>query len=280
VTWRSRSAVAVWIVAALGTFAIGGIDYFSGVELRVFPLYYAPVSFIAWYRGRSGTLVASALGALVWFASNWLAGLRFSSPDIWVVNTLVQGLSFVIVGWLIASLRASLVRERGLSRTDPLTALSNRRAFYEDSARSLALCRRMKRPITIAYVDLDDFKTVNDALGHEAGDDVLRKVAEQLRAAVRPSDLSARLGGDEFAVVLPEVGPDVAAATLERLRSILARPASSGQEGVNVSVGGVTFVEAPETVEQMVQRADAGMYEAKKTGKNRVHLEIVGELDK
>jgi len=276
VTRRSRSAVVVWIVAALATVAIGGIDYLSGVELRVFPLYYAPVSFIAWYRGRSGALVASALGALVWVASNWLAGLRFSNPDLWVTNTLVQGLSFAVVGWLIASLRASLIRERGLSRTDPLTALSNRRAFYEDSGRSLALCRRMRRPITIAYVDLDDFKTVNDTLGHEAGDGVLRSIAEQLRAAIRPSDLSARLGGDEFAVVLPEVGPDVAAATLERLRSILARPAAPGQGAVNVSIGGVTFVEAPDTVEQMVQRADAGMYEAKKTGKNRVHLEVAG----
>jgi GGDEF domain-containing protein len=154
------------------------------------------------------------------------------------VNTLVQGSSFAIIGFLIATLRAALIRESGLSRTDSLTALLNSRAFYEEAGRILALCRRTRRPITVAYMDVDNFKAVNDTRG--------------------------------------EVGPHDAAVILERLRSSVARALASGQRSGSVSIGGVTFITVPEDVEQMVQRADARMYEAQTTGKNRVHLEVVG----
>ncbi len=273
-----RQSSREWGLVALGIVAIGSIDYVTGTEIRIFPLYYAPISFAAWYGGRSGALVAAALCALAWLGSNFLAGLHFSSSGIWVANTLVQGLSFAIIGLLMARLRAGLMRERGLSRTDSLTALANSRGFYADAGRILARCRHSGRPITVAYVDLDDFKTVNDRLGHEAGDDLLRGVAEHLRAAIRPGDLSARLGGDEFALLLPEVGPDDAAVILERLRSSFAGMDTKDEGRVTVSIGGVTFFAVPESVEQMVHRADAQMYRAKATGKNSVQLEVVGRI--
>jgi len=271
-----KRALPVWIAGVLGVVVIGSVDYFSGTELRVFPLYYAPISLVAWYRGHSGAVIVAALCGVSWLGSNLLAGLHFSSAGIWVANTLVQGASFAIVGLLIAKLRAALIRERGLSRTDPLTSLLNSRAFYEEGGRLLALCRRNGRPITMAYIDLDDFKTVNDRQGHQAGDDLLRRVAELLAASIRPSDISARLGGDEFAVLLPEAGRYEAAVTLERLRSLLADTFGSSQCAVTVSIGGVTFVTAPDSVEDMVQQADSRMYMAKTTGKNRIHLEISG----
>jgi len=133
-----------------------------------------------------------------------------------------------VVGLLIATLRRSLTRERELSRTDPLTALSNSRAFYEEARRLLALCRRQHRPITVAYIDVDNFKAVNDRLGHQAGDELLKGIALQVRASIRPSDLSARLGGDEFAILLPELSQRDAGLTLERLRASLAAMAHPG----------------------------------------------------
>lgn len=270
-----RRPLTVWIAGVLGVVLIGGLDYFTGVELRVFPLYYAPISLVAWYRGRSAALILAALSAVSWFGSNQLAGLQFSRAALWVANTLVQFTSFVLVGLLIATLRATLMREQRLSRIDPLTSLLNTRAFYEEANRFLALCRRKGRPITVAYIDLDGFKAVNDSLGHQAGDDVLRRVAELLHASIRPSDLSARLGGDEFAVLLSEAGPDDAAATLERLRSLLADTLGSSPCPVTASIGGVTFITLPDNVEDMVRHTDAGMYVAKTKGKNRVHLEVV-----
>ena len=271
-----RHPLSVWIAGMLGVVVIGWVDYVSGSELRVFPLYYAPISLVAWYRGRSGALIVAALCALSWMGSNLLAGLRFSHPGFWVANTLVQGASFATVGLLIATLRGALMREEGLSRTDPLTAVSNSRAFYEEAGRLLALCRRKGHPITLAYIDLDDFKAVNDRHGHQAGDDLLRSVADLLRASIRPSDLVARLGGDEFAVLLPEVGPQEAAATLERLRSSVVDTFASKPCPVTASIGAVTFITVPEDVEGMVQQADSTMYTAKTSGRNRVHHEVAG----
>jgi diguanylate cyclase (GGDEF)-like protein len=270
-------ALSLWLVVVLGTVMIASVDYFTGVELRVYPLYYAPISLVAWYRGRSSVLIAAPLCALVWFGSNFLAGLRFSHPDLWVANTLVQGASFAVVGLLINTLRASLAREREVSRTDPLTSLRNSRAFYEEASRMLASCRRHRRPITLAYIDLDNFKAVNDTLGHEAGDELLRRIADQLHAAIRPSDLLARLGGDEFALLLPEVGPPEAAVTLERLQSSLTGTRASISGPATMSIGAVSFVSVPDDVEQMIRRADAGMDEAKTTGKNRIHLVVAGD---
>ena len=86
-----KGALSVWIAAVLGVVVIGGVDYFSGTELRVFPLYYAPISLVAWYIGRSGALTVAALCAVSWLGSNFLAGLQYSSAAIWVANTLVQG---------------------------------------------------------------------------------------------------------------------------------------------------------------------------------------------
>lgn len=267
----------MWTVATLAILAIAGVDYVAGVEVRTFPLYYAPISLVAWYRGRSGALSASTLCAACWVGSNYLAGMRYSHPAIWLVNTGVQATSFAIVGLLIATLSIALTTARGLSRSDPLTSLLNTRAFYADARRILALCRRKKRPVTIAYLDLDNFKTVNDRLGHQAGDNLLRHVANLLRASIRPSDLAARLGGDEFVILLPEVGADEAAATLERLRSLLADTVLSTPETVTTSIGGVTFTTVPEEVEDMVRQADARMYAAKAAGKNRVYLETAGD---
>lgn len=276
-TGSSTGSLQVWTAATLGVVGIGFIDYISGTEVRVFPLYYLPVGIVAWYRGRLATMAIGALGGVAWLAANYLAGMQFGHVSVWIVNTTVQALSFAIVGLLISTLRGALLRERELSRTDPLTSLLNRRAFSEEAWRLLARCRRKKCPMTVAYVDLDDFKNVNDQHGHQAGDDLLRRVGRRLQAVVRPSDAVARLGGDEFAILLSEVSPDAAVAVVNRLRRQLVDELASEGLQVTASIGGATFLVVPEDIESMIQRADACLYAAKKMGKNRVHLEVVGE---
>jgi hypothetical protein len=102
----------VWIAATLGIAAIGGVDFLTGNEVRVFPLYFVPISLVAWHVGRSGAFIAAALSTVFWLESNRLAGLEFSHPSVWVANTLVQGASFALVGFLIASLKGHLEAER------------------------------------------------------------------------------------------------------------------------------------------------------------------------
>ena len=264
------------VVGVVGIAAIGVLDYFTGTEIRVTPLYFAPIAMLAWHSGRLGALIASALSTGVWVTSNHLAGLEFSSPAIWVINSVTQSASFVIVSLLIAELRSGVRRERALSLTDPLTGMLNGRAFHKAAARILSHCRRTGRPLTIAYVDLDDFKTVNDQLGHQSGDEVLRGIAKRMRGSIRPDDVAARLGGDEFVVLFPEIGSSDAVIALSRLRASLTSAQGSGPISVTTSVGGVTFLAVPETIEEMLHQADFRMYAAKAAGKNRVVHDVIG----
>ena len=267
--------VLLWTLGVLAISVTGVFDYASGTELRIYPLYFGPVALLAWHAGLGGAIVASILSMLSWTGSNMLAGMRFSSDGIWVANAALHASAFLFVGYLLARLRRSLDRQMQLSRTDPLTRLRNSRAFYEEAPALMSLCARRERPVTLAYLDLDKFKSVNDELGHRAGDEMLRRVADKLRESLRPSDLCARLGGDEFAILFPELDADSAVTTLERLRTGVAAAAHSPARAVSVSIGAVTFVSGPFDLEQMIQQADALMYQTKAAGRNRVKVDAV-----
>jgi diguanylate cyclase (GGDEF)-like protein len=260
-----RSSSLEWAIGILGIFGIGALDYLSGVEMRVFPLYYVPLAILAWTAGRTGAAVATLLCGGSWVASNLLAGLEYSFTATWYVNTGMQTVSFATVGLLIAIVRNSLLREKGLARTDSLTGLANRKGFYEEAVRLTALCPRSGRPITAGYIDLDNFKAANDELGHEKGDQLLRSAADALLDAVRPSDVAARVG-DEFIVLLPEVGAQEAVLALERIRASLSEALPQKPVYVSASIGGVSFAVAPESIDDMVGAADAQMYAAKSPG--------------
>jgi diguanylate cyclase (GGDEF)-like protein len=264
------------LLTVLGVLVIAEIDYASGVELRTYPLYYLPIAFAAWYVGRTWTVIAALLSTLGWLSSNYLAGLRYSTGGVWVFNFTMQSIAHLVVGLLIAQLRHSLARERELSRLDPLTSLLNPRAFHEEGRRVLSECRRRKRPLTLAYIDLDDFQAVNDQLGHHAGDAMLQRVAEGVRACTRISDLAARIGGDEFVILYPETGAGQARGALDRLRHALAESLSTTEQAVTASIGAVAFEAPPESVEEMVRVADERMYAAKAAGKDRIQLDVVG----
>jgi diguanylate cyclase (GGDEF)-like protein len=129
--------------------------------------------------------------------------------------------------------------------------------------------------VTLAYIDLDNFKAVNDTLGHERGDVMLRRTAELLQQSIRMGDVSARFGGDEFVVLLPETGPEGARALLERLRSLLAETFGQSPCPITVSIGAVSFAVPPQESEELVRQADAALYAAKSAGKNRLSLHVV-----
>jgi diguanylate cyclase (GGDEF)-like protein len=186
-----------------------------------------------------------------------------------------MAVAFGVVALLGAAQRAWLGRERALSRTDDLTGLLNGRGFYEAAAVELARSSRYRHPLTVAYVDLDDFKVVNDRHGHTRGDAVLVAVARAMRRACRSTDLVGRLGGDEFVVLFPETGRDAAEAALAKLRSRV-REAASG-DGLTASVGAVSFAEPPAEVEVLVHEADRAMYAAKAGGKDALRCVSYGE---
>jgi len=174
-------------------------------------------------------------------------------------------------------LRLSLRREKELARIDPLTSVPNRRAFYEVLQRERHRLQRTTRPLTLAYVDLDNFKEVNDNFGHKAGDSVLMTVASVMAGGLRKADVVARLGGDEFAILLPETNAEAAQQVMTKLHLRLL--ASMAQNGLPVtfSIGAVTFTVALESPEDLLQKADELMYFVKLHGKSNVRFETVSE---
>ncbi|MBS1852939.1 MAG: diguanylate cyclase [Acidobacteria bacterium] len=171
-------------------------------------------------------------------------------------------------------LQQSLAKEKELSRMDSLTVLPNRRAFYEALDVERLRSRRYGRPLTLAYLDLDNFKQVNDAWGHAAGDELLVTVASTIRNTLRSTDFLARLGGDEFAVILPESDAFAAQAVLRKLQAALH--AALERRAVTVSIGAATFLNPQDSVEMMLTIADNTMYSVKKKGKNDVKVSILG----
>lgn len=251
---------------------MGVLDAVTGIELRVYPLYLLPLSLGAWSSGRRGALALSVLATMAWACGNAMAGLDFSSPVLWAANSVAQLVGFATVGLLIAELRRRLGAAAALGRTDALTGLANRREFHAQLDRALRLSQRRPRPLALVYIDLDNFKTVNDTRGHEAGDTVLRIAAAALRDTLRGTDVTARLGGDEFAALLPESDERAARVALERFRARLNEAMLAGDWPVTASIGALVFNAAPPTLVDALHGADELMYRAKREGKNRLTL--------
>lgn len=275
VSLRERLVLLVgggtWIVLT------GVLDYATGVEYRLFPLYLLPICLVAWRLGYPSTVAAAWLSAATWLVSNYLGGLNFSSNLVWVANTITQGLSFSFVGVLVVVSRRAFALADTRSRIDDLTQLLNTRAFSEEASRMIALCNRHGRPVTVAYLDLDHFKQVNDHFGHARGDQVLSTVASALREAARDSDLVARLGGDEFALLLPETDETGAAVVLERARANVFRSLRDETVRVTASIGAVTGRPGKRPIDELLKLADARLYDAKAHGKDRVSLAVLGD---
>ena len=265
----SRVPPPIVVAGALATIlAIGLLDGLTGVYLSFALFYLIPVIAVVWACGRTlGLLVAgiaTAVGAVsdMWFGSGhlgfaplWNAGVRF-------------GIFFLVIS-VLTRLHSALDNEARLARTDPLTGAANSRWFSEVIERELLRARRYGHDLTLAYVDVDDFKAVNDEFGHAAGDLLLRTVAEAIAANVRPSDVVARLGGDEFAVLLPETDAESTAAAFTRIRFALLERLREMGWGATVSVG-IASADASCDAASLICAGDELMYEAKRAGKDRI----------
>ena len=170
---------------------------------------------------------------------------------------------------------------RTLSCTDGLTGLLNRRAFAEEVGRRHRHALRTGRPAALLYIDLDHFKGINDARGHQQGDAVLKGVGGLLAGATRASDVVGRLGGDEFAIWLEETGLAGArakAAALVAAAATLSQPSPSTGAALGFSIGVAVFDPAGnEALDALIGRADGAMYQAKRAGKGRFVVAPMGE---
>ncbi|MFB3885648.1 MAG: diguanylate cyclase [Thermodesulfobacteriota bacterium] len=255
---------------------LGIVDYFSGYELSFSLFYIGPISLVAWYVNRKWAFLASVASAVTWGVADFIGGNPYSSPILYFWNSLVRLGFFLIVSYLIASQRRFIDREAAFGRTDFVTETPNARHFYDVVASELRRSSRNKRPLTVVYIDLDNFKMVNDRYGHAAGDHVLRTVASVLNKQLRASDLVARLGGDEFALLLPETSSESAQGIVARLHATLNAAMKDKDWPVTFSIGVITCLKSLLSVDDIVRLADDLMYTVKSKGKNGVTYSTYG----
>lgn len=200
-------------------------------------------------------------------SSNVIQAISFSSS---LVAILISSLGFIFM----TKERAD-EHNRVLAVSDDLTGLANRRAILITLARQLSQARRAGSPLCVLMIDIDFFKQVNDASGHLAGDQALRRVAEVCRARLRGQDAIGRYGGDEFLAVLPDTSRDGGLRIAEVLREVVSGTAIAREAQsmcVTVSIGVHSVIPEPsETPEDLIRKADESMFEAKRRGRNRVH---------
>lgn len=202
--------------------------------------------------------------------------VRFQSAPSAVVNlpqTIVREagmLELLAAEMRIAALEAELVEAREAACTDPLTGALNRRGFDQACLREFSRARRSGTPLALVHIDLDDFKRLNDTLGHQVGDQALKSLVSVLHKSMRPSDVLCRFGGEEFILMLPDTTEQAATAVVTRfLREFSAREIPGTSRSMTFSAG-VVAAATNESPEEAIQRADAATYAAKRAGKNCV----------
>jgi diguanylate cyclase (GGDEF)-like protein len=268
--WLASQPHALLAVLGVAVFAALSIIRFrTSPGLSFGALYLVPISFFTWFIGLGPGIAAALSSAGLLLAFDLVVHGARAHP-YW--DTLLNVAMFVFVVFILAEVKALYERERDLSRTDAMTGLLNRRAFMEGLDRERARHRRFPRPLTLVYLDLDNFKGVNDTHGHAAGDELLRSVAEAMSASVRDVDSVGRLGGDEFAILMPETDGGSSAMAVTKVEKRLHEMAAD-RWPVTFSIGAVTFEAVPDSAEEMIRLADAVMYEVKQSGKNRTEFQ-------
>ena len=259
----------------IGVLAVAYIDFVTGFEVRVFPLYLLPIGFVAWHLGSTAGVAASTLAALALTLTDRLAGKIYAQPLVEYWNTCAEFIGFTVVALLIARQTQQLKREHSNARADALTGVANRRAFHEIASQELSRARRYNHVVTLAYLDLDDFKSLNDTLGHAVGDDVLIAFSAALRDSTRDVDTISRLGGDEFAILFPETDGSTARLLLTRLQEAVRESFRLRNWDITLSCGAVTFTKPPNTLRELLTCADAVMFEVKRSGKNSLRVTTI-----
>jgi diguanylate cyclase (GGDEF)-like protein len=249
-------------------------DSLTGPDLSFLVFYLIPILMATWYSGKFAGRIMAVICAAAWIFSDVISHSSYSHPLVPYWNVTVKFCIFLIVVEILSRLKDALIIEKELSRKDGLTGAANRRSFFESAVVEIDRMHRYKHPFSLAYIDLDDFKGINDTMGHDTGDMVLRTVANTIINNIRSTDIFARLGGDEFVLLISETGVEQAQAVIDKLHDALDDRMNRARWPVSFSIGVMTFIRSPSSVDELIKKADALMYAAKREGKDRVKYSV------
>ena len=264
----------VLIASSIVLLLVGAVDILTGAEVSLGIFYLMPVAFVAWFSSRWNGILYAIAAVLIERITLSLSGSTYSHPLIPYWNTIARLLLFAVVVYLLTELKTRAERAQILARTDPLTEVANSRYLYTLAEMEIERLSRYEHPFTVAYMDIDNFKEINDRFGRKAGDELLCLVASSMQNNLRITDTVARVGGDEFIILLPETRGEGALSIFFRLRQMLMSVLEARGWNVTFSVGAMTFVSPPMSVDSMIKSVDALMYQVKTSGKDRIQHEV------
>jgi len=274
---RKPGKAVTLLVSLIMIAFLGFLDYVSGYEVSFSIFYLVPVSCAAVFAGAPAGIFISAVSAATWLLADLSNGHLYSNITIPIWNMLMRLGYFILHSVLLTRFVSLLGVTKNLSITDPLTGAFNWRFFEEVLAREKERSQRTGKPLTLAYFDLDNFKSLNDSEGHSAGDDLLKSLSADIKRQISSRALLARLGGDEFAILLPETDAEESRRIMQGIRDQLMKLMEKRNWPVSLSIGVVTFRDVSPDINLMVKIADDLMYKVKKGGKNSVEYEEYGE---
>lgn len=266
--WRLTGVILVVL--------LGVLDYITGNEIVFTLFYFVPIVAVTLGVNQRFGLFLSFLSALTLLTAEIAAGVTYSHPIYYFLNTLIRTVFYSFVTYLVAALYKSQKEERLAARTDFVTGAVNARYFNELLQLEVERIRRYPHPITVVFIDIDNFKLVNDLFGHKMGDEVLRCIATELKAQLRSTDYIARLGGDEFALLLPSARQSDAEVAISKVHNHLRAEMRRRNLPVTFSMGAVTCLVPPYSAEQIINMADELMYEVKNSTKDDVRFSTWG----
>lgn len=269
-----RSAIQVGVLSLALVVLIASANYALGYEITISIFFLIPVALATWYGNHRLGIFFCLVAVVIWHLmdAGWTTHLNINRYAPYWNSAIRLGL-FLATAQLLSQLKIHLSIEKKLSRTDDLTGVLNGRGFTGLAEKMFELSERHGRSTTLAYIDLDNFKQVNDQQGHSEGDKLLKVIGEILLQSVRRTDVVGRLGGDEFAIVLPETNETGAKLMLDKLRIELSDAMQKHGWPVSFSMGVVSFNLPPYDLDHAIKVGDALMYKAKLGGKNNTLYE-------
>ena len=219
--------------------------------------------------------VISIFSAVTWAMSDLVSGHPYSHIAVPIWNAIMVLGMFLIVAYSIAAIKKLLIKEREYAHTDDLTGVANARFFYEQARTEIGRSAESRQPLTLAYIDIDNLRQVNDTLGHIAGDYLLHEAAQTMRSTLRSTDIISRLGGSKFAILMPGTKNDDATVIIYKVQEHLLDMVKHNRWPVTFSTGVATCDSPTYTIDELLKKAEDLMNAAKETGINMVNSKIL-----
>jgi len=253
---------------------LGVMQFLFRETVTIAPLYIFPILFSSWYGSKITGILSAFLSTLVFIIIETAYNRVLPTFNELLLLSAPYLTAYVLLAILIINFRDVHRIEVYAADTDNLTGLHSARSFYVELANELLRSKRYDHVFSLAYLDVDNFKSINDSLGHREGDKLLKEVANCLVSSLRGTDVIARLGGDEYACLLHETNQQKAKSAFLKTVDLLNKRMVKNKWDVSFSIGVMTFENIPEDIKEAIDLADKLMYSVKNDNKDNIAYQV------